>query len=271
MHTPNRAVRDRLIALSVGVCGVLAFSTTLSASSTVLTLGNVNYSNGSPSPQYGGVYVAPYPGAIEQNGNPASQLIVALFCLDGNKTDYFTQSYTGDVQPLSSMPADQLQSLDEAAFLASLLLTDARQQQITIGVSGVGANGLLTQTAPGPNGAAAVANFVQTVEGPISEAIWKIMGTQTTADANWYATDTLAQQFVAQAESAWTNGLADPSNPYRQWLNQSFMIFIPNGNSKDTQRYIFTVVPEPGTIVLFGTGALLIALGCARRLARRPR
>jgi hypothetical protein len=52
------------------------------------------------------------------------------------------------------------------------------------------------------------------------------------------------------------------ANPPCQTQGQSFISVTPLTPS----------VPEPGTMVLFGAGALLMGLGCARRrLAKRPR
>ncbi len=251
-----------MISLSICVCGVLALSTTLCASSTVLTLGNGSHDN--PSPTYGGDYVPPYPGTFEVNGNPLDQWITAVFCLDQNRTDYWQTSYTGVLEPLSSLSGDpSFQSMEEAAFLASLLLSDARQEHITISISGAGTSAILNQTDHGPM---PMADFLNDIEIPISLAIWEIMGTATSTSH-----DPFVLGFETQANNEWTNLLHDPSNAYTQWLDSATFVFIPNGRDIDTQRFITVVVPEPGTLVLLGSGALLLALGCTRRLARRPR
>jgi hypothetical protein len=257
--SPLFGLRGRFISWAICLCAVLALSTTLSASSTVLTLGDT-------SAQYGSVYVGPYPGAVEQNSDPTQQLVVSLFCLDGNLTDYFTYQYPGTVEPLSALSGDSnFQSEEEAAFLASLVLYEAQQDNIAISVAGVGGNGLVTQIA---NGSVSVTDFVNNVEAPISFAIWQIMGTLDGSP------DPAAAPYVLQAQNAYTNILQYSSTPLVAAFNSSVMIFIPADSS--TQRFftaygdVGSMVPEPGTMALFGTGIALMALGCARRL-RRPR
>jgi hypothetical protein len=260
-----------LISLAICLCVVLALSTTLRASSTVLTLGN--YDSGSP--QYGGSYVGPYPGAIETNSDPNTQLLVSLFCLDGNLTDYFTYQYDGTVESLSSLSADpNFESDEQAAFLASLVMYEANQDKITISVSGVGSGGYLTQTA---NGTMSITDFVNNVEGPVSEAIWEIMGTQDSTQLAAATNNSAVEAYLLEANNAYSEFLQYPANPLVQAFNSSVMIFIPNATIPPTQRFFTAygdvsdmLAPEPGTMVLFGTGFLLTALGCARRL-RRPR
>jgi hypothetical protein len=240
---------------------VLALSTTLSADSTVLTLGAI-------SSYYGGAYVPPYPGAVEVNNDPNDQMVVSLICLDGNKTDYFTDSYTGTVETLSTdlvgENATVVQDTEEAAFLASLVMYDAAQDKISISVSGVGGNGYVTLT---PHGSMTVGDFVNSVEGPIAFAIWQVMGTLDVPP------DPASAPFVTLAQNVYTYDMKNGGAAVRAF-NNSVQIFIPD--NADTQRFFLaygnvgSLVPEPGTMVLFGTGAVLMGLGCARRF-RRPR
>lgn len=163
--------------------------------------------------------------------------------------------------------------MEEAAFLASLMMYEAKQDGIKLGHSGTGGNPTLTQTAT-----MTVGEFVSQVEGPISYAVWQIMGTLGNL-----AQDPNAQPHVAEAQAAWTNVLQYSSSPLMMTFNSSVIVFSrvngsPNYNSP-SQRFItafydndlIEAAPEPGTMVLFGTGVLPMALRCARRLARRPR
>lgn len=254
--------KDRFIALGICVCGLLVFGATLRASSTVtLTLGTYNGS----SPQYGGEYVGPYPGTLGSDAGP-------IFCLDANQTNYFGQPYGGTEETLGE--ASQ-QDVEEAAFLASLMMYDAQQDGITLTPSGSLGGLLLNQTAGTLTG---VSDFVNNVEGPISFAIWQIMGTLAGVNESssvW----TSAQPYVTLAGAAYSTVLKNSSDSVVAAFNSQVMVFIPNSQ---TQRFVTAnldmalidevnaAVPEPGTVVLFGIGLLLIALGCTRRLARRP-
>jgi hypothetical protein len=89
--------------------------------------------------------------------------------------------------------------------------------------------------------------------------------------------DPAAAPFVALAQDAWTNLLQYPLNPLMVAFNSNVMVFTPTGS---TQRFVAAysdsavidaATPEPGTMLLLGTGSLLMVLGCARRQARRPR
>jgi hypothetical protein len=262
-----RGLKYRFITLGICVCGLVAFSTTLSASSTVLTLGS-----SASGMYYGSEYVGPYPGSL--NPDTTDPLIVAsagpIFCLDANQTNYWGTSYDGTEETLGEVSQ---QDVEEAAFLASLMMFDAQHDGIDLSFSGSGGGLLLTQTAGTPTG---VSDFVNNVEGPISYAIWQLMGTLGGTAPN----PTLTEQYMTQAGSAYNKVLKNSSDPVVAAFNSQVMVFFPPTGS-GTQRFVTAkldlalideaAAPEPGTLVLFGTGVLLMALGCTRRLARRPR
>jgi hypothetical protein len=105
-------------------------------------------------------------------------------------------------------------------------------------------------------------------------AIWQIMGSMPTEAPN---NDPAAQAYVTQAVAAWTSILSKPSNSLTQTLNNNVQVFTTTGGGQNfvsaySDPTLITAVaalPEPGTMVLFGTGTLLMALGCVRRRARR--
>jgi hypothetical protein len=258
MNWPSCGSKGFFFTFGICVCGLLAFCTTLSADSAVFVLGNSNSSTQDYSPGGGGTVPAgPYAGTLTNSS------ITLFFCLDGNLSANWDTPYNGTDAP----PSGQAQ--EEAAFLASLMLYEAAQDGITVASNGT--NESLTTT-----GSMSIATFVNTVEGPISMAIWQIMGSLPTQDGIT-GNDPAAAPFVALAQAAWTNLLQYPSNPLMVAFNSKVMVFAPASSTQSfvaaysDSALISAATPEPGTMLLFGTGALLIALGCARRLARRPR
>jgi hypothetical protein len=268
-------LKDRLISIGICVCGVLVLSTTLRADNTVFTLGGWNSSTGL---YYGSEYVGPYPGSIIPDTPQTDSLIVAavgpVFCLDADQTNYFGGTYYGVQESLAEAniaAGGSNQDVEEAAFLASLMMYDAQQEGIDVTWNGSGSGLTLYQTQVGN---VSVGEFVSQVEGPISFAIWQIMGTLGNL-----STDPNAQFYVAQAQAAYSKVLKNSSDPIVAAFNAEVMVFIPDGSSAGTQRFLSAdldialmdeAAPEPGTLVMFGTGLVLMALGCARRV-RRPR
>ena len=124
---------------------------------------------------------------------------------------------------------------DEAAFLAAYSLT--------LGT---------------PNGnPTTVKNF----DGPISMAIWELMGTLT-QNGRSTPPDPAAHHFVKIATAAYTNGQ----------ISSSFLSSVniwnpgtPGSPSTAEQRFMVATTPEPATLVFLGSGLLLIALSQIRR------
>jgi hypothetical protein len=164
------------------------------------------------------VNVGPYLGTL--TGSTAA----GFFCLDDTLTAVFGTAYNGAV----AAPATQAEK--EAAFLASYALYEG---------------------SPSSNPA-----IVNMVEGPISFAIWQIMGTLGSVPP-----DPAAQPFIQTAQYAYSHNLIPQA-----YLN-TVLIFKPD--NPGIQRFITAVpnsavvsaaVPESGTLYLIVAG-LLFALG----------
>ena len=183
---------------------------------------------GDTSQVYGGENVGPYLGVL--TGSPVG----LFFCLDLTLTAYFGQSYAGSAAPPSSRQEE------EAAFLAAYTLQ-------------------LGAPSSSPS-------IVNAVEGPVTFAIWQIMGTM-----GGIPEDPNAQPFVQLAENAYDSGLITTS-----FLSQ-VSVFTPD--DPGVQRFIGvdsadllaldTSVPEPGAATLLVLGLLSIAAGYAWRRRRR--
>jgi hypothetical protein len=172
-----------------------------------------------------------------------------FFCVSGNLESNWDTSYDGT----ESAPSTVLQ--DEAAFLASLFLSDAATDGITLDTS-VGSNGYETLNETGPN----LSDFINNVQGPISMAIWQIMGSLPSGSPyDVTQDDPKAASLVLLAQANYSTS------------SSGVLVFVPGASGIQSFIGVSEAVPEPETLFLFGTGLLLIALGCTRRLARRPR
>jgi PEP-CTERM motif len=257
----NCHTKHRFTVLSMCVCALLAFTTSLNATTTVFVLGNATpqtyLPSGEPSNAVA-IPVGPYAGTLTNSS------ITLFFCLSGNLTSNWDTSYSGGTE---SAPSGDQQ--EEAALLASLFLTDAAVNHITLTTS-LGSNGYETRNETGPSDAA-LATFVTTYQGPITMAIWQIMGSLP-SDSPYYVSnpDPAAKTFVDWAIDEWKT--VQNNTSFVTSLNHNSVVWTPVSGS-GIQSFMGAAVftPEPGTMVLFGTGALLMAFGSIRRLARRPR
>jgi hypothetical protein len=152
-----------------------------------------------------------------------------VFCLDLHIDTPVQTTFDGYLTHPNT-PAE-----DEAAFLAAYSLT-------------VGT----------PTGNATV---VHDYDGPISMAIWQLMGTLTQNGSSTLP-DPAAQHFIDLATTAYNNGQ----------ISSSFLSSVniwnpgtPGGGSTAEQRFIEANTPEPATLVFLGSGLLLIAFSRIRR------
>jgi len=182
-----------------------------------------------PNQIFDGENVGPYTGTL------TGSIATNFFCLDFNLTSTFGGSYPGTVV------APTTQQEQEAAFLGAYAIY----------------NGAPSSTP----------SVVNLVEGPISFAIWQIMGTLGTVHP-----DPAAQQYIQTAQYAYSHNLIPQS-----YLD-SVLIFEPAGHA--FQRFITAVpdsamvsqtlseVSEPGTMALLG-GALTFLSLCSRATLKR--
>jgi len=257
MTSPHCGFTKRLIVLSICLCGLLAFSTTLSANTTFVVgqdnLGSYTPVDSLSNPVGANMPVGPYAGRLTIDGVEQSNYL--YFCLTGNQYLDSTEYGSEASAPTSTLATTQ--QLEEAAFLASYTLTEAALDQITL-TSTDGVN--ITFNA---NGGTTKEQFINSVLGPIQDAIWYVMGTLPAGDSN-ILNDPVISGLVTLAQTSYMN--------YTYNYVQVFA-FSPTKDQPNGQSFIsVNPVPEPGTMVLFGAGALLMGLGCIRRrMARRPR
>jgi hypothetical protein len=255
MTSPYWSFTKRLIVLSICLCGLLAFSTTLSANTTFVVgqdnLGSYTPNNGSGTNEGVSMPVGPYAGTLTGSTD------TLFFCLTGNQ--YLDSSEIGTEASVPNSTLATTKQLDEAAFLASLTLTDAANDHITLTSNGS------TITFTATPGYTTTGTFISSVLGPIQDAIWYVMGTLPSGDS--YTTilnDPAINSLVTLAQT--TNYV---NNAYSSV--QVFTYVLADNPGQTQGQSFIAVVPEPGTMVLFGAGALLLSLGARRRLAKRPR
>lgn len=262
MTSSAYSFRRRLITVSMCLCVFLAFGATLSADTYQFTPGT-----GIPVTYLGNSSVGPYGGTLTDLTSNVVGPNSIYFCLTGN-TGYKNPEY--DNQNLPSL-APTTVSQEEAAFLYSLMLGD----EVTTGVT-LTVNSSLQVVAHGTP--AAISTFDADL-GPIQFAMWYVSGTLPTAQAGWgtYDAGVLAG---AVDKTKLFSGISDANtradvlaayNGYQAFTSTAlFKDFVIFTTTNGGQNFI-GMVPEPGTMVLFGAGGLLMALGCGRKLLAKRR
>jgi hypothetical protein len=255
------------------LCAFLAFSATLSADpytfmpgqgisglSTYLGSGG-NY-DGVPVSEIG-----PYAGTLSTNPGGVVSPNYVFFCLTGSQ--YYANTETGNDGPANQAQVATgatnntltLGQQEEAAFLVSIAVYDEAKYGVSLNlntVAGQSANhDYLTVTGTD------VADFDKAL-GPIQLAIWYVTATLPSA-ITWSTsninsiTDSAVKSLVTLAQSAAPG-----------WYDGSLKVFAYAQDSSG-QNFISVNSPEPSTMVLFGAGGLLMALGCGRKLLAKRR
>lgn len=170
----------------------------------------------------------PYPSTLS-DGSYLSGVEVFVMCYDINMDAYVGATYAG-IMELPTTPAEI-----EVAYLQKELAADG----------GFNAD-------------------VQTISGPISMAVWQLMDPSSQFPAP-FPLDPAAAFYVSQAEGAYLNG------NWTQADAASYAFWAPVPITT-TQRFGFvfgqapqpsdiTTLPEPGSLVLFLLGGVLIVAG----------
>jgi hypothetical protein len=219
------------ILTAASALGLLIACPTLQANTTLVLTGNTNWTY--TDVRGDSVSAGPYLATLGVTPN------VLVYCLDLHMTTIVGQTYNGNVTTLAALaaqptPPANLAQEEEAAFLASYSLY--------LGAPSAG--------------------LINSVEGPISMAIWQLMGTLAPTQ-----TDPAAAPFIQLAQYAYTHHLITTSflssvqvwTPAVAGTSQSFLTAVRDDNM------IRSAVPEPGTVVFLSTGVLLMLVGKLRR------
>ena len=279
MRSTYCGLRNRAIAWGICLCALLMISNTLSANPITTDpytfmpgtgISDLSSNLGSGTGSYDGVSVSefgPYAGTLTNNTTGAVSPDFVFFCLTGNQ--YYQQPEYGNDGPANVaqvQPTTRTDNLltvaeqEEAAFLVSVMLTDEAVDKVTLTAGGSGASEYLVATGTD------VPDF-EAALGPIQLALWYVAKTLPSV-LSWDVnnvntiTDSATYNLVVAAQASVTNP--------NQWFDSSLQVFAYGADSGG-QNFIGAPAPEPGTMVLFGVGALLVGLGRTRRLLARRR
>jgi hypothetical protein len=223
-----------IIAARIAVLGLLALALVAQSQATTINLTMAPSMSDYHSYTYYDLGVGyslptgPYPATLS-DGSYLSGVEVFVMCYDINMDAYVGATYAG-IMELPTTPAEI-----EVAYLQKELAADG----------GFNAN-------------------VQTISGPISLAVWQLMDPSSQNPAP-FPEDPAAAFYVSQAEDAYLSGNWTQADA----ANYAFWAPVP---ITTTQRFGFvygqapvpsdiTTLPEPGSLVLFLLGGVLIVAG----------
>jgi hypothetical protein len=248
----------------------LAFSATLSANPATFIPGNAISGIGG---YLSGPTTGPYQGTLTDNANGTVSPNTIFFCLTGNQ--YYVPGPTGETgavgppsqQDWSLLPGapaspPSIVQLEEAAFLVSMTLSAEIANKVTLYTNG--SNVAVNTSQPG----ASLAGF-EAALGPIQMAIWYVMHTLPPQISGWTYSDHPTSANIKDSATLQDVLAAQAGYANNTWANNNLQVFLTT-SATGGQNFISVPTPEPGTMVLFGAGALLMGLGCVRRrLAKR--
>jgi hypothetical protein len=173
--------------------------------------------------------IGPYIAIL--NGDGFVNESVQVICYDMTLATQIGTAYSGSIEPLSYFTDTTTNTeIMEATYLGNKLINDG------------GLNASLA------------------TRGAISTAIWQIMNATSTSSLSPFPNDPAAQNYINDAivavnSGAWTVAEA---NMYATW--------VPNaGDIELIQRFDVLPAPEPGSLILLGTGMFGLATFMYRR------
>jgi hypothetical protein len=226
------------IMLLIPVCSMQAGTISLMLDPDLQSPPYYYYSYTDTSDSFQWNYVAPYSTSLDGG---ATYSTVFSVCYDLNNPTYVGQNYSGYL--LYNAPVDPSLPMDmtseEAAYMESSYLIN----ELNI---------------------AGMASAPDTLKGEISYAIWQIdfpFSTQT--EGSYFPEDPNAQPFIAQAYNAVSSGSWTVAD------SDMYPTFIPDDSTAQRFGIIFQDLPpiegnndptpEPGALVLLGSGLLAIS------------